>query len=193
MNRYGSRAGNFGSNSGGNSANGSSRSQVAELFVKRILTHLDDTDSAKLHQFLGLFNPNGCKVIINATPFAQPAAFLEQWETGVTQTQHALTAVDYHVIPGSNSAVFNVNCKVRFDEGGRDRAGQDASIQQQPQHPQQPRNALNRTRPLWGSYFGVSLQMVVEERVLNKDPNGAILAFNYNMVYKPDDSLMTIH
>ncbi|AQZ18299.1 MTR2 (YKL186C) [Zygosaccharomyces parabailii] len=199
MNRYGGRAGNFG-NSGSNSGSSNSRSQIAELFVKKVLTHLDDTDPSKLHQFLGLFNPNGCKVIINATPFAQPTLFLEQWETGVTQTQHALTAVDYHVIPGSNSVVFNVNCKVRFDEGGRDRAGQDASIQQQPQHSQQqpqhsqqPRNALNRTRPLWGSYFGVSLQMVVEERVLSNDTSGTILAFNYNMVYKPDDSLMKIH
>lgn len=190
MNRFGGRPSTYGGGIGSSgNASGSSRSQVAELFVKRILTHLDDTDPLKLNDFLSIFNPNGCKVIINATPFAQPALFLEQWETGVTQTQHALTAVDYHVIPGSNTVVFNVNCKVRFDEGGRDRVGQDASIQQTPQ---QPRNALNRTRPLWGSYFGVSLQLVTEERVLNNDSNGVILTFNYNMVYKPDDSLMNI-
>ncbi|QLL33294.1 hypothetical protein HG536_0E02050 [Torulaspora globosa] len=184
MSRYG--GGNISNASGGN------RSQIAELFVKKILAHLDDTDPQKLNQFLNLFNSNNCKVVFNATPFAQLPLFLQMWQNQIVQTQHALTAVDYHVIPGSQTVIFNVNCKVRFDESGKDKMGQDATVspgEQKLQH-QKHRPA---NRPLWGTYFGVSLQLVVEERLFSNDMNGVILAFNYNMIYKPDDSLITVN
>lgn len=175
------------------SVGGNNRSQVAELFVKKILAHLDDTDPQKLNQFLNLFNANNCKVVFNATPFAQLPLFLQMWQTQIVQTQHALTAVDYHVIPGSQTVICNVNCKVRFDESGKDKMGQDATVlpgepKQQPQQKHRP-----ASRPLWGTYFGVSLQLIVEERLFNNDMNAVILAFNYNMIYKPEDSLITVN
>ena len=86
--------------------------------------------------------------------------------------------------------ICNVNCKVRFDESGKDKMGQEATI---------PINGVPSTantnpkhRPLWGSYFGVSLQLVVDERIFSNDFNGTISGFNYNMVYKPDNSLIDI-
>lgn len=79
-----------------------------------------------------LFNPNNCRIILNATPFAQAAIFLQMWQTQVVQTQHALTGIDYHVIPGSGTLICNVNCKVRFDESGKDKMGQDATVPVQP-------------------------------------------------------------
>lgn len=182
MSRYGS----------GNMSNAGNRSQLAELFVKKILAHLDDTDPQKLNQFLNLFNSTNCKVVFNATPFAQLPLFLQMWQTQIVQTQHALTAVDYHVIPGSQTVVFNVNCKVRFDESGKDKMGQDAAVSPGEQKQQQPKHRP-ASRPLWGTYFGVSLQLVVDERLFSNDMNGVILAFNYNMIYKPDDSLMAVN
>lgn len=177
-------------NSTASASSGGNRSQIAELFVKKVLAHLDDTDPQKLNQFLTLFNPNAGKIVFNAAPFANLSLFLQTWQTQVVQTQHALTAVDYHVIPGSQTLICNVNCKVRFDESGRDKMGLDATVQQN--QPQQQNRNRPTTRPLWGTYFGVSLQLVVDERIFTNDMNGVISAFNYNMVYKPDDSLMKI-
>lgn len=175
--------------SSGSTNTGSNHSQITELFVKKILAHLDDTDPQKLNQFLTLFNPNNGKIIFNAAPFANLSLFLQTWQTQVVQTQHALTAIDYHVIPGSQTLICNVNCKVRFDESGRDKMGLDATVQQNQQQQNRNRPA---SRPLWGTYFGVSLQLVIDERIFANDMNGVVSAFNYNMVYKPDDSLMRI-
>lgn len=172
---------------------GNNRSQLTELFIKKILAHLDDTDPQKLTHFLNLFNPTNCKVIVNATPFAQPAIFLEVWQSSVVQTQHALTAVDYHIIPGSQTMICNVSCKVRFDESGKDKMGQDSVVASNGGNiGMNKTSAKPNSRPLWGSYFGVSLQLVIEERVFNNDMNGVISGFNYNMIYKPQDSLITI-
>lgn len=173
-------------------SNGSNRSQLTELFIKKILAHLDDTDPQKLTQFLNLFNPSNCKVIVNSTPFAQPTIFLSTWQSDVVQTQHALTAVDYHVIPGSQTMICNVNCKVRFDESGRDKMGQDANVPPNGTIGSGSNNPKPNLRPLWGSYFGVSLQLIVDERIYGNDMNGVISGFNYSMIYRPEDSLMRI-
>ncbi|SCW01849.1 LAFE_0E08614g1_1 [Lachancea fermentati] len=166
------------------------QSQVLESFVKRILTNLDETDPQKLAQFLPLVNPTGCKIIVNSTPFAQPTAFLEVWQSSVVQTQHVLTAVDYHVIPGTGTLICNINGKVRFDESGKDKMGQDAVIRTDNMGAGSAPAAKHR--PLWGSYYGVSLQIVIDERIFNNDFNCVVSSFNYTMVYKPEDSLMTL-
>lgn len=166
------------------------QSHILETFVKKILANLDEIDPQKLAQFLQLFNPTHCKIILNSAPFPQPTNFLEVWQSSVVQTQHVLTSADYHIIPGTGTLICNVNCKVRFDESGKDKMGQEATI---------PINGVPSTantnpkhRPLWGSYFGVSLQLVVDERIFSNDFNGTISGFNYNMVYKPDNSLIDI-
>lgn len=188
MSRYGS-----GGNVTNMSNSGNNRSQITELFVKKILAHLDDVDPQKLNLFLNLFNTNNCKIIFNASPFVQPTAFLQMWQTEMIQSQHALTAVDYHVIPGSQTLICNVNCKVRFDESGKNKLGQDANIPVGQPNPNASKlNNRPNSRPLWGSYFGVSLQLIVDERIFRNDMNGVISGFNYNMVYKPEDSLLKI-
>ena len=103
--------------------------QAAETLVKNIFTSLDETQSQQLAQLARSFQPAGCRLVINGNPFAEPGLFLDAWQRGVVQTQHSVTAVDYHVIPGTGSAVCSVNGKVRFDESGRDKAGNDATVQ----------------------------------------------------------------
>ncbi|CUS20226.1 LAQU0S01e01860g1_1 [Lachancea quebecensis] len=168
------------------------QSQAAENFVKRIFTFLDETDSQQLAPLVQWFQPAGCKIIVNASAFAQAAGFLETWQRCVVQTQHVVTAVDFHVIPGTGSAVCSVNGKVRFDESGRDKAGQDAAVPAAAGTGATPAAPVGKHRPLWGPYFGLSLQLVVDERALGGDFNGVISSFNYTMVYRPEDSLMAV-
>ncbi|SCU77590.1 LAMI_0A01662g1_1 [Lachancea mirantina] len=171
----------------------SSQSQVLENFVKRLLASLDETNPQELAKVLQLVNPTSCKIIVNSTPFAQPGAFLELWQSSVVQTQHVITGMDYHVIPGTGTLICSMSGKVRFDESGRDKTGMDAVV---------PGAAGNtgttgagpsaKPRPLWGPYFGVSLQLVLDDRVLANDFNAVMSSLNYTMVYAPDDSLMDL-
>lgn len=166
--------------------NTSHQPEILQLFIKKILAHLDETDPSKLNSFLQLFNGTNCKIIFNATPFAQPMQFLQMWQEGVVQTQHALNSVDFQVIPGSGTMVVNINSKVRFDESGRDKMGQDSLLDKGA-----PASS-GRGRPIYGSYFGVSMQLVIDDRIFRNDFNGVISCFNYNMVYRPEDSLMRV-
>ncbi|BAO40554.1 mRNA transport regulator MTR2 [Kluyveromyces marxianus] len=172
------------------------QSQIVETFVKKVLAHLDEPDPAKLQQFLQLFNPQQCKIIFNSQPFGQAVQFLQAWQTQVVLTQHLVTAVDFHVIPGTGTLVCNVNCKVRFDESGKDKSGQDSTIPDAQGSTARPGsgsvNSATRARPIWGTYYGVSLQLVLEDRMFNNDMNGVISSMNYTIVFKPSDSLMNI-
>lgn len=165
--------------------------QIVETFVKKVLAHLDDSDPSKAQQFLQLFNPQQCRIIFNSQPFAQVMQFLQMWQTQMVLTQHTLTAVDYHVIPGTATLICNINCKVRFDESGKDRLGQDSVI---PVSTGPHTNASNTTKPrtLWGTHYGVSIQLVIDERIFRNDMNGSISSFNYTIVFKPSDSLINI-
>ncbi|EDO16117.1 hypothetical protein Kpol_1001p29 [Vanderwaltozyma polyspora DSM 70294] len=164
------------------------QSSILQTFVKKVLAHLDENNPQALNGFLTLFNGSGnCKIIMNATPIAQPMMFLQMWQEQVVQSQHNLTSMDYHIIPGSGSIICNIGCKVRFDESGRDKRGQDAIVT----NTGMPNTNVN-ARPVWGSYHGVSIQVIVDDRVLRNDLNGVISGFNYNMVYKPEDSLISI-
>ena len=127
------------------------------------------------------------------------------WQQQVVSTQHSLTSLDYHVIPGSGTLLRNVNARVRFDESGRDKQGQDALVVGAGAGGRSGpgsggSNVSNRSgsagsgsrRPLWGSYFGVSLQLVIDDRIYRNDFNGVITGFNYKIVFKPEDSLMVV-
>lgn len=170
----------------------SNQFQLIDLFVKKVLAHLDEPNQNKLAEFLQYFqSPKTApqlqaaaatsKIIYNSMPFADPTIFLTMWSQQIVQTQHVLSALDYHVIPGTNTILCNVNCKVRFDESGRDKLGQDSVV-----------GSHSNSRPQWGSYFGVSMQVCLEDRIFRNDFNGVITALNYQIVYKPDDSLMKI-
>ncbi|KAL3229552.1 mRNA transport regulator MTR2 [Nakaseomyces bracarensis] len=167
--------------------------QLIDLFVKKVLAHLDETNQNKLVEFLQLFQSpkttpqatTASKIIFDSMPFADPTIFLTMWSQQVVQTQHVLSALDYHVIPtgASNTILCNVNCKVRFDESGRNKLGQDSVLEN---------SSTMNNRPQWGSYFGVSLQICLEDRIFRNDFNGVITSLNYKIVYKPDDSLIKI-
>ncbi|AAS52773.1 AER089Wp [Eremothecium gossypii ATCC 10895] len=165
-------------------APGAGHSQAAETFVKKLLAHLDECDVDRLQQALPLFQPH-CRIVVNTQPFASPAAFLQTWLQAVVATQHTLTSLDYHVIPGTATLVCNAACKVRFDESGRDKMGGDAVL------PAPAARAQPRARR-WGTYYGLSLQLVLDERVLAGDAAAAIAALNYTLVFRPDDTLMSI-
>ncbi len=180
-------------------SNNNSQYHLIDIFVKKVLAHLDEQDPNKLMNFLQLFqssknmppSPTVSKVVYNSMPFADPSIFLTMWSQQVVQTQHIISALDFHVIPtgASNTIICNVNCKVRFDESGRDKMGQDSVI------PMGPSGAkrMNNNRPLWGSYFGVSLQLCLDDRIFRNDINGVITSLNYKIVYKPEDSLIKIN
>lgn len=166
--------------------------QIVETFVKKVLAHMDEADPSKLQLFLQLYNPQQCKIIFNSQPFGQAVQFLQAWQTQVVLTQHTVTAVDFHVIPGTGTLICNVNCKVRFDESGKDKSGQDSTIANATGSQAVLNSQTNKSRPIWGTYYGASLQLVLDDRVFNNDLNGVISTFNYTIVYKPSDSLMDI-
>lgn len=167
------------------------QTQTIEAFVRKILSFLDETDSGKIQAFLQLFAPDA-KSVFNSQPFAQPTAFLQSWFQSVPATQHMLTSLDYHVIPGTASVVCNINCKVRFEEAGRDRSGLDAALcLSGSQHPTQS-STVTHSRKAWGPYYGVSLQIVLYENALANPLIPAIASFNYTLVYRPEDSLINI-
>lgn len=163
---------------------------ITETFIKKILAHLDNTDVNKLQEFLNLFaQPPLTKIIYNSTPFADATQFLTLWQQQVVATQHTLTSVDYHIIPGSGTLICNINGKVRFDESGKDKNGQDSIIRQDTNNQSNNSNNASR-RYIWGPYFGISLQLVLADTIYTNQFQGVIQTFNYTVVYKPQDSLM---
>ncbi|KAH3899974.1 related to mRNA transport regulator MTR2 [Saccharomycodes ludwigii] len=189
---------NPGSNNPGPN-NNNDQSGFIELFVKKILLHLDETDQSKLNDFYLLFDhtsPN-TKIIFNSQPFDNNHVieFIKMWNTSIVTTQHVLTSLDYHIIPGLGFIICNVNGKVRFDESGNDRLGNNSVITtaQQPINNSLTSTTTVKKRPLWGPYFGVSLQIMLQERILNNDLNNVISGFNYSIVYQPKDSLLVEH
>lgn len=190
---------NTGTNPGMNNTNVSNvtrhQPQITETFVQKILAHLDDNDVSKLNNFLQLFsnNSNG-KIIINGQRSNDAMSFLTMWSQQVVSTQHSITSIDYHMIPGSGTVICNITAKVRFDESGRDKNGQDSIIPIQGNNSSNNNNNnnMNRNRQFWGSYFGVSLQLIVDDRIYRNDMNGVINSFNYTIINKPDDSLIVL-
>lgn len=174
-----------------NNNNTNQQGAITETFVKKILAHLDNTDVNKLQEFLQLFaQPPNAKIIYNSVPFPDATQFLTLWQQQVVATQHTLTSVDYHVIPGSGTLVVNVNGKVRFDESGRDKMGQDAVIRDGNNPPGSSGSGAANRRHAWGPHFGISLQLVLADAIYSAQFPGAIQTFNYTVVYKPQDSLM---
>lgn len=176
----------------GNSAiNTNQQGAITETFIKKILAHLDNTDVNKLQEFLQLFaQPPNAKIIYNSVPFPDAMQFLTLWQQQVVATQHTLTSLDYHVIPGSGTLICNINGKVRFDESGKDKMGQDSIIRQGNQNGPNNNISNSNRRHIWGPYFGISLQLVLADSIYSNQFQGVIQTFNYTVVYKPEDSLM---
>ncbi|CCH62968.1 hypothetical protein TBLA_0I03130 [Henningerozyma blattae CBS 6284] len=171
--------------------NSSHNFNIVVTFVKKIMAHLDEPDASKLNSFLNLFNQSSSKVIFNGTPFNQAMSFIELWSNSIVKTNHLLSLLDFHEIPGTNILVININGKVRFDESGRDKNGRDSIIPLNNTQPTQM-NANMANRSIWGPYFGMSLQLVIDSAIFRNNTVGIINSFNYNLIYKPEDSLIKI-
>lgn len=96
-----------------------------------------------------------------------------------------MSSYDAHLIPGTGLYSVTVNGKVRFDEGGKSRLGESADLVQTPNGPAKP-------RPIWGSWYGFNMNMMIDEAVVRGSEAELINSFNYRITYKPDDSIISI-
>lgn len=133
-------------------------------------------------------------VIVNGKPIVpeQPSMpdvkleFQKKWLV-TPQTNHQLTSFDCHLIPGTGTFIVNASGKVRFDESGKNRLGENANLVQSSTAP-----VSNANRNIWGSWFGYDLTLVVDENVRNNDEMELINSFNYRFTFKPRDSVIQI-
>lgn len=169
--------------------NNNNQNAITETFIKKIFAHLDNTDVNKLNDFHQLFTPNQCKIIFNSVPMTDATQFLTMWQNDIVTTQHSITAFDYHIIPGTGTLICNINGKIRFDESGRDKAGQDTIVREN----NTQNLATQNKRNIWGPFFGISLQLIIDDRIYKNEFQNVISMFNYTIVYKPSDSLMEIN
>ncbi|CCH45759.1 mRNA transport regulator MTR2 [Wickerhamomyces ciferrii] len=122
-------------------------------------------------------------VILNGNPIGGKLAFQEHW-LKFPQSQHNVTSLDYHSIPGTGTLIINLSGKVRFDETGKTKLGETADLDQ----PQAPLD----TRNFWGSWLGFNANLILDEIALQNPNSEVINSLNWRIVFKPDDSLVTI-
>lgn len=109
--------------------------------------------------------------------------FQKQWLASPL-TNHQMSSFDCHLVPGTGLYTIIVNGKVRFDESGRSRLGETADLVQAPSNV--------KPRAIFGSWFGFNLNMVVDQSVATNDEAETINSFNYRVVFKPHDSVVSI-
>lgn len=131
-----------------------------------------------------------CAIIVDGNPLIpQPPAndarleFQKNWLASPL-TSHQMSAFDCHLIPGTGLYSICVNGKVRFDESGKSRLGESSDLIQP--------TTQTKPRPIWGSWFGFSLNLVVDEAVARTDEAETINTFNYRITFKPHDSVVRI-
>lgn len=131
-------------------------------------------------------------VIFNGKPLIPTTAdskleFQKKW-LQAPQSHHQLTSYDCHLIPGTGTFVVNASGKVRFDESGKNRLGETASLI----HTASSLQSSATNRNVWGSWFGYDLNLVVDEAVKTNDEMEFINSFNYRFTFKPRDSVIHI-
>lgn len=73
---------------------------------------------------------------------------------------------------------------MKFDQSGKNRLGESADLVQD------NNNLAKSTRPIWGSWFGVNGNVVVDN---NFAGNGEIIdSLDYRFTYVPKDSVMKV-
>ncbi|KAH3675514.1 hypothetical protein WICPIJ_009345, partial [Wickerhamomyces pijperi] len=122
-------------------------------------------------------------VILNGNPLLGKPNFQQQW-VHFPVTQHTVTSIDYHVVPGTNIVIINLSGKVKFDENGYTKMGQSADIP--------PKNSAGGNRPIWGSANGFNAQMVIDDSGLVNLQSEFINSFNWKVVFSPSDSMVKV-
>ncbi|ABN68269.2 predicted protein [Scheffersomyces stipitis CBS 6054] len=175
--------------------------QDPKPFLKKFLSSLDiqfnsptsSTQFANVDQYATSFGKNlkrSSAVIVDGTPLIPTGTddarleFQKKW-IQVPLTMHQLNSYDCHLIPGTGVFVINLSVKVKFDESGRSKLGESADLVHDS-------TGSRNTRPIWGSWFGVNINMVVDETVINNGDGEVISSFDYRFTYKPDDSVIRI-
>lgn len=123
------------------------------------------------------------RIIMNGQPFGSKAQFQELWST-LPATQHQTTSFDSHLLPTNNGSVYIIlaHLKVRFDESGRNRFGQTTELL--------PGGTDGRLhRPLFSNWFGVTVSMVVSEKINTNFNIECISSFDYRITECPDNSV----
>ncbi|CUM67018.1 uncharacterized protein PRCAT00004706001 [Priceomyces carsonii] len=171
--------------------------QPVEPFLKKLLSSLDlqyrtptnqyPNVEAYATQFAKQLKP-ACAIIVNGKPLIPTnnnakLEFQKKW-LAVPITSHQLNSYDCHLIPGTGTYVINLGGKLRFDESGKNRLGESADLIGQ--------NTAKTSRPIWGSWFGFNLNLVVDESLVANNDAEVINSFNYRITYKPGDSVIQI-
>lgn len=141
-------------------------------------------------QFAKQIKP-ACAVVFDGNPLIpQPPTndgrleFQKKW-LNAPLTQHQLSSIDCHLVPGTGFYTVTASGKVRFDESGKSRLGESSELIPQT-------GTASKPRTVWGSWFGFSLYMVVDETVVQNKEIESINTFNYRITYVPDYSIICI-
>lgn len=129
-------------------------------------------------------------VIINGSPIVptpnsdSKLEFQKKWLASPLSS-HQLNSFDCHLIPGSGTFVINASCKVKFDESGRNRLGESADLVNDP-------SPKAGSRVIWSSWFGVNINLVVDESVTTNSNAEIINSVDYRITYKPSNSIVQL-
>ncbi|WLF79422.1 mRNA transport regulator mtr2 [Lodderomyces elongisporus] len=172
--------------------------QPIEPFLKNFLSSLDALYISPNQTFtnvesyatqFGSSLKRSSAIIVNGQPIIPSPTedaklqFQKKW-LATPNSSHQLTSYDAHLIPGTNTFIINFAAKVKFDQSGKNRLGESADLVQD------NNNLAKSTRPIWGSWFGVNGNVVVDN---NFAGNGEIIdSLDYRFTYVPKDSVMKV-
>ncbi|EGV64819.1 mRNA transport regulator mtr2 [Yamadazyma tenuis] len=165
--------------------------QPIEPFLKGLVSSLDLNNKAYPNveayatQFARQLKPSS-GVVLNGNPIVSNNSKLEFQKNWLSSplTSHQIGNFDCHLIPGTGTVLINVTGKVRFDESGNSRLNESADLIQT--------SITDQKKPVWGSWFGFYLHLVVDETVLTNSDSELINNFDYRITYKPKDSVVEI-
>lgn len=130
-------------------------------------------------------------IIINGSPVIpgtnsdSKLEFQKKW-LAAPMSQHQLNSFDCHLIPGTAIFIVNAACRVKFDESGRNKLGESADLVGNEQA------ALNKNRPIWSSWFGVNINLVIDEPLQPNNGGEIISSINYRITYSPESSVIQL-
>jgi mRNA transport regulator MTR2 len=171
-----------------------------EKIIKDLIATLDKPYQSQYphdqykSQFLPQLKPES-PVIINGNPIGGKIAFQDHW-LKFPLTQHSITSIDFHPIPGTGTLILNISGKLRFDESGKTRTGETAEVPVSGQPPSQPgslQSSSLTSRNLWSSWLGFNANLIADETIINNNGNAeCINSLNWKVVYSPEDVLVSL-
>lgn len=159
-----------------------------EAYIKQLFQTLDKQFNPTMNTSVETYKleimpqlKESSPILLNGNPIGGRSAFQQYW-INVPLTQHSVTSLDYHKVPGTTILIINLSGKVRFNENGKTRLGESSETVQ-------PMETTQRN--IWGSWFGFNSNIILNENFLSQQTD-VINSFNWNIVYQPNDSLIDI-